>query len=138
MKQDYMTKGYGFSMNIEQYNLDSLRKLIRDLQKENTVLKAQLEKAGFSYDVTDVFAEKITDNEEYDLDQGSRIASRYIDDDLANRFFSMFWGRQDVYAKRAKTEITIRSVITDGLISVQNIAGKRSGAMNVKTQSIQP
>ena len=97
-----MTKGYGFSMNIEQYNLDSLRKLIRDLQKENTVLKAQLEKAGFSYDVTDVFAEKITDNEEYDLDQGSRIASRYIDDDLANRFFSMFWGRQDVYAKRAK------------------------------------
>lgn len=102
MKQDYMTKGYGFSMNIEQYNLDSLRKLIRDLQKENTVLKAQLEKAGLSYDVTDVFAEKITDNEEYDLDQGSRIASRYIDDDLANRFFSMFWGRQDVYAKRAK------------------------------------
>lgn len=89
-------------MNIEQYNLDSLRKLVRELQKENTALKAQLEKAGLSFDTEDVFAEKITDNEEYDLDQGSRITSKYIDDNLTNRFFSMFWGRQDVYAKRAK------------------------------------
>lgn len=89
-------------MNIEQYNLDSLRKLVRDLQKENTALKAQLEKAGLSFDTEDVFAEKITDNAEYDLDQGSRITGKYIDDNLANRFFSMFWGRQDVYAKRAK------------------------------------
>ncbi len=89
-------------MNIEQYNLDSLRKLVRELQKENTALKAQLEKAGLSFETEDIFAEKITDNEEYDLDQGSRIISKYIDDNLANRFFSMFWGRQDVYAKRAK------------------------------------
>ena len=45
-------------MNIEQYNLDSLRKLVRDLQKENTALKAQLEKAGLSFNTEDVFAEK--------------------------------------------------------------------------------
>ena len=67
-------------MNIEQYNLDSLRKLIRELQKENTALKAQLEKAGLSFETEDIFAEKITDNEEYDLDQGSRIISKYIDE----------------------------------------------------------
>ena len=57
-------------MNIAQYNLDSLRKLVRELQKENTALKAQLEKAGLSFDSEDVFDEKITDNEKYDLDQG--------------------------------------------------------------------
>ena len=89
-------------MNIEQYNLDSLRKIVRELQKENAALKVLLKKAGLSFDTEDVFAEKLTDNEEYDLDQGSRIKGRYIDDDLANRFFWMFWGRQDVYAKRAR------------------------------------
>ena len=73
---------YSRLMNIEQYNLDSLRKLVRDQQKENTALKAQLAKAGLPFDVTNIFAEKITDNEEYDLDQGSRINSRYIDEDI--------------------------------------------------------
>ncbi len=31
-------------MNIEAYDIDSLRKLVRSLQNENTVLKAQLQK----------------------------------------------------------------------------------------------
>lgn len=31
-------------MNIEAYNLDSLRKLVRSLQKENKRLKEQLKK----------------------------------------------------------------------------------------------
>lgn len=32
-------------MNIEAYDIDSLRKLVRSLQNENTILKAQLQKA---------------------------------------------------------------------------------------------
>ena len=32
-------------MNIEAYNLDSLRKLVRDLQKENKELRLLLDKA---------------------------------------------------------------------------------------------
>ena len=32
-------------MNIETYNLDSLRKLVRDLQKENKELRLLLDKA---------------------------------------------------------------------------------------------
>lgn len=36
-------------MNIEAYNLDSLRKLVRDLQKENKELRLLLDKAEVPY-----------------------------------------------------------------------------------------
>lgn len=87
-------------MNIEAYNLDSLRKLVRDLQDENKRLKMQLEKANIAYESENLFEEKIETNEEYDPDQGERILSKYITEDLVNKYFAMFWGRTDVYAKR--------------------------------------
>ena len=87
-------------MNIEAYNLDSLRKLVRSLQDENKRLKAQLEKANIAYEAENLFEEKIETNEEYDPDQGERILSKYITEDLVNKYFAMFWGRTDVYAKR--------------------------------------
>lgn len=87
-------------MNIEAYNLDSLRKLVRDLQDENKRLKMQLEKANIAYESENLFEEKIETNEEYDPDQGERILSKYITEDLVNKYFAMFWGRIDVYAKR--------------------------------------
>lgn len=92
-------KDAGF-MNIEAYNLDSLRKLVRSLQDENRKLKAQLEKANIAYESENLFEEKIENAEEYDPDQGGRIISKYITEDLVNRYFAMFWGRTDVYAKR--------------------------------------
>lgn len=55
-------------MNIEAYNLDSLRKLVRSLQDENKRLKAQLEKANIAYEAENLFEEKIETNEEYDPD----------------------------------------------------------------------
>lgn len=44
-------------MNIEAYNLDSLRKLVRSLQNENRRLKIQLEKANIAYESENVFEE---------------------------------------------------------------------------------
>lgn len=87
-------------MNIEAYNLDSLRKLVRSLQDENRKLKAQLKKADIAYESENQFEEKIENAEEYDPDQGGRILSKYITEDLVNKYFAMFWGRTDVYAKR--------------------------------------
>lgn len=87
-------------MNIEAYNLDSLRKLVRNLQDENKRLKMQLEKANIAYESENPFEEKIETNEDYDPDQGERILSKYITEDLVNKYFAMFWGRTDVYAKR--------------------------------------
>ena len=42
-------------MNIEAYDLDSLRKIIRELQAENASLKAQLKQAGAAYNEQDLF-----------------------------------------------------------------------------------
>ena len=90
-------------MNIEAYDIDSLRKLVRSLQNENTVLKAQLQKANIPYEDYSHFEEKIENLENYDPDQGERIINpEYITDDMAKRYFAMFWGRQDVFAKRGK------------------------------------
>lgn len=87
-------------MNIEAYNLDSLRRLVRSLQDENKKLKAQLDKANIAYESEHVFDEKMETAEEYDPDQGGRILSKYITEDMVNKYFAMFWGRTDVYAKR--------------------------------------
>lgn len=87
-------------MNIEAYDLDSLRKLVRSFQNENRRLKELLDKADIAYESENVFEEKIENIEEYDFDQGGRIQSKYITEELANKYFAMFWGRMDVYAKR--------------------------------------
>lgn len=79
-------------MNIEAYDLDSLRKLVRSLQNENRRLKELLDKADIAYESENVFEEKIENIEEYDSDQGGRIQSKYITEELANKYFAMFWG----------------------------------------------
>lgn len=89
-------------MNIEAYNLDSLRKLVRDLQKENKELRSLLKNAEIPYSNSEVFTENPSESKEYDLDQGARISEQYVNEYMAKKFFSMFWGRMDVYAKRAK------------------------------------
>ena len=42
-------------MNIEAENLDSLRKLIRELQEENNYLKEKLKKANIAYPESGIF-----------------------------------------------------------------------------------
>lgn len=96
-------------MNIEAYDIDSLRKLVRSLQSENTTLKAQLQKANIPYEDYSHFEEKIENLENYDPDQGERIINpEYITDDMAKRYFAMFWGRQDVFANSAKNGLNTR------------------------------
>ena len=62
-------------MNIEAYDADSLRKMVRLLEYENKILKDKLKKAGISYEEVNPFEEKIESAEEYDLDQGNRIVN---------------------------------------------------------------
>lgn len=65
-------------------------------------MKSQLKKVNIAFDSPNPFEETIESTNEYDPDQGERILGRYITEDLAKRYFSMFWGREDVYAKRGK------------------------------------
>ena len=81
-------------MNIDAYNLDSLRTLVRKLEKENQNLKQKLNEANIPYSSENIFAEFSEENAEYDLDQGGRIVyPGYITENMTKRFFSMFWGR---------------------------------------------
>ena len=61
-----------------------------------------MKKANIAFPENNVFEDKIEDTSEYDPDQGARIASRFITEEMANQFFAMFWGRTDVYAKRGR------------------------------------
>ncbi|MCM1467307.1 MAG: DEAD/DEAH box helicase family protein [Alistipes sp.] len=78
-------------------NIHELHNKIEVLEKENQYLRSLLDNAGIVYK-TFVDKEK---QEAYDPDQGARIIPKDITADDANKFFSMFWGRTDVYAKRA-------------------------------------
>lgn len=78
-------------MNIEAYNLDYFQRLVRSLQDENKKLKARLDKANIAYEPQHVFEGKIETAEEYDSDQGGRILSKYITEDMVNRYFAMFF-----------------------------------------------
>lgn len=89
-------------MNIEAYNLDTLRKIIRKLLHENLRLKKRLKEADIAFDSDEIFEDRVETREEYDEDQGSRIIRPYITEEMVRRYFTMFWGRMDVYAKRGR------------------------------------
>lgn len=90
-------------MNIEAYDAESLRKLVRLLEYENKILKEKLKKENIPYNDENPFEETMNNLEEYDPDQGERIVyPQYITEDMARQYFAMFWGREDVYAKRGK------------------------------------
>ena len=88
-------------MRINEHNLDSLRKLIRDLQQQNESLRALLSEHNIPYEVRNVLEEQSVPDE-YDEDQGARILPHDPTEGDAKEFYSYFWGRTDVYAKRGK------------------------------------
>ena len=88
-------------MRIDEHNLDSLRRLIRELQQENEDLKSLLDQNQIPYEKNNVLEEPPLPDE-YDEDQGARILPLHPNKDMAEIFFSYFWGRKDVYAKRGK------------------------------------
>lgn len=71
-------------MNITGYNLETLRKKIRDLQEENNKLKELLKKSNIIFDEQ---TNNITNNlTEYNEDQGACIKDQYITGEMAAIF----------------------------------------------------
>lgn len=77
-------------------DIKALQERLKALEKENQYLQSLLTRAGISYERWN----PISPEDLYDPDQGARIIPRDITSEDANRFFSMFWGRTDVYSKR--------------------------------------
>ena len=72
-------------MSIEAENLDSLRKLVRELQAENTLLKKKLKKANITYSESCIFEEKIENTSELIRIKAKEIIRKYITEEMANR-----------------------------------------------------
>ena len=88
-------------------NISQLQKKLNDLQLENQILKNILDKAGLSYHKELSNLRQSGSKEAFDPEQGKRIIHpQAITENMANQFFSMFWGRQDVYAKRSVNKET--------------------------------
>lgn len=82
-------------------NVTRLQKQLNNLQLENQILKDILDQAGVPYRSVLDNMKRTEKKEDYDPEQGKRIVSpKEITEKMANQFFAMFWGRQDVYAKR--------------------------------------
>ena len=88
-------------MRIDEHNLDSLRKLVRDLQQENENLKELLDQHQIPYNGRNILEEQPVPDD-YDEDQGARILPLIPTEEMEKEFYSYFWGRTDVYAKRGK------------------------------------
>lgn len=81
-------------MNLEGQNLESLRKMIKHLQKENQELKELLRKNNITFN--EPKEEKTTES----IDENTCIKDTYIYDKLVAYFLTLFQGRRDVYALR--------------------------------------
>ena len=77
--------------------LSELRNRIHLLEQENKRLRTMLSEAGIQYAPTIGLPSQPAVPE---------VLVRTITDKMANRFFSYFWGRQDVYAKRSVSKKT--------------------------------
>lgn len=88
-------------------NISQLQKKLNDLKLENQILKNILDRAGLPYHKELLTLRQSAGNEAYDPEQGKRIIQpNAITENMANQFFGMFWGRQDVYAKRSVNKET--------------------------------
>ena len=94
-------------MRDSKENIAQLQRRLNDLQSENRILKKILDKAGVPYRKELSNLQNMDIDEAYEEDQGKRIIHpKEITENMANLFFSRFWGRQDVYAKRSENKAT--------------------------------
>ena len=88
-------------MNLEAYDVDSLRKVVRELQDENEELREQLHRQNVPAAESRAFFAR-RDEDLYDPDQGARIEHLFITREMLSFFYKMFQGRPDVYARRGR------------------------------------
>lgn len=75
-------------------NISQLQKKLNDLQLENQILKNILDRAGLAYNKELSAFRQNDSKEDYDSKQGKRIIHpQSITENMANKFFYMFWGK---------------------------------------------
>lgn len=85
-------------MRINEHSLESLRKVVRDLQQENQALKEILEENNIPYESRNVLEERPLPDE-YDEDQGARILP-YYPNQVPDTIMSMKLQRKFLWRRR--------------------------------------
>ena len=83
-------------MNIKAHTTDTLRRLVRRLQKENQELRELLAAHDIPFPSASDLDTENASPIECDPDQGARIQKIWITDELAEHFFRMFYGRVEM------------------------------------------
>ena len=84
-------------------NENEMLRRIEELEKENKYLKSLLNHAGIPY--TQISAVQKA-NTNFVSNQSERIIPIEVNYNNAQKFFSYFWGRMDVFAKRHENKNT--------------------------------
>ena len=115
-------------MNIEAFNTDTLRKLVRNLQDENKKLREKLDEANIPYEEINLFEQPIDKSAEYDPDQGGRISQK-----IWQSVFSLCFGEEKMSMPKEQEMVAIfLNVITAGIaICVLNNKRRKYIVMNV-------
>lgn len=114
--------------------IDELMIRIEKLESENSHLKMLLEQAGIEYKSVDIVDTVYTINNNkdalFDPNQGARILPEKITRNHAQKFYSYFWGRTDVYSKRSQNKTTGKAAYYPQCDNFwkYGICPKRSGA----------
>ena len=90
-------------MDNSYNNITALQNQLNSLQKENILLKNLLERSGIPYREEIIKLKTTLEHTKYDENQGARIKHPdKITEEMANIFYSRFWGRQDAFVKRSE------------------------------------
>ena len=122
-------------------NVSLLQKQLNELKLENQLLKNILDRSGISYARELKGLRNSEAEEEYDPNQGARIVHpEVITEKMANVFYSWFWGRQDVYAKRSVNKSGNAGYYPQCYNFWKDICprrqGQKNGAVTVSTENI--
>ena len=120
-------------MNIEAFNTDTLRKLVRNLQDENKKLREKLDEANIPYEEINLFEQPIDKSAEYDPDQGGRIIHPGYITEIWQSVFSLCFGEEKMSMPKEQEMVAIfLNVITVGIaICVLNNKRRKYIVMNV-------
>ena len=120
-------------MNIEAFNTDTLRKLVRNLQDENKKLKEKLDEANIPYEEINLFEQPIDKSAEYDPDQGGALFIQNISQKRWQSVFSLCFGEEKMSMPKEQEMVAIfLNVITAGIaICVLNNKRRKYIVMNV-------
>lgn len=120
-------------MNIEAYDKDSLRKIVRMLERENKSLKEKLDKANIPYESINPFEENLEKAEDHDPDQGARI----INPPFITEKMAVCFGEEKMFMLKEERKVDIfhNAIIARIRVFVPSSRVKKYFAMNVNIRN---